>query len=530
MKRLFNFVLLVLLLLLAVATLRKWHDRQPDLFNFPSSVAGFFGQGDQSHHRPEKYTLADGPSINPGDVNVLAAMSRQRIALAKAVVPSVVSVITSRVLPAPAYENDPLFQFFHRGRVHGSPHGGTQHQLGSGVIVSKEGHIVTNDHVIDQMDDIAVELSDGRHLKATLIGADPDTDVAVLKIDGGAGITPLPFGDSEKVEVGETVMAVGNPYGYEESVTQGIISAKGRSGSETLSDLFQFDAVINPGNSGGPLINVRGELIGINEAIYSQSGGWQGVGFAIPSDTVRRTMDSILKNGRNVLGYLGVLPLPQDNALAQLGGTVEDEGALVYDVVAGSPADKASIQPGDLIQKFNHKAVHDFQDLRRCVSQVEIDASVPIELMRAGKAITVTARVGEKPPPDAQLAQVFRRQQREQPAPANPGPRAMLPGNSSSAEGTGLAKGVIVVGLTPQIVAKLNLPFAEQGVLVTRVMLDSPAANILAVGDVIEQIDREPVATVTDFLRLVRQAPADEPLSVSIVRDRTRNLAVISPE
>jgi serine protease Do len=521
MKRFLSFVFLVLLLLLAVDSLRQWHNRQPVVFSLPGPLAELFGQGDSGHRRPEKYTLAEGPRVNPNDVDVLAAMSRQRITLAKAVVPSVVSIISSKTVQVPSYMNDPLFQLFHRGRMHGPPSG----FIGSGVIVSKEGHIVTNNHVIDQMDDIEVELNDGRHKKATLIGANSDNDVAVLRIEAD-NLTPLPFGDSAKVEVGETVMAVGNPYGYEESVTQGIISAKGRSSSETLSDLFQIDAAINPGNSGGPLINVRGELIGLNEAIYSQSGGWQGVGFAIPSDTVRRTMDSILRTGRVIYGYLGVLASPRTDAMAELGPPADDQGALVYDVVAGSPADKAAILPGDIIQKFNHRDVRDFQDLRRAVSQVEIDATVPIELLRGGKPMTVTARVSEKPP-DTQLAQVFRPRQRA--APGNPGAPSIVPRSGGPGYGRGFASGLVVTELTPQTLRKLDLPANEQGVLVTRVSPDSPAADALQVGDVIEQIEQEPVAGLADFDKIVRQSPIEDPVTVSILRDRVRMMVAINP-
>lgn len=528
MKRFFSFMLFVLLLLLAVASLREWHNRQPDAFNLPSSIQDLFSSRESEHRRPEKYTLADGPRVDPKDVNVLAAMSRQRILLARAVIPSVVSIITSKTVQMPDYMNDPIFQFFHQGRMHRSPNGAVQHALGSGVIVTKEGHIVTNNHVIDQMDDIQVELSDGKRKKATLVGTDSDTDIAVLKIDADADVTPLPFGDSDKVEVGETVMAVGNPYGFEESVTQGIISAKGRPGSEMLSDLFQIDAAINPGNSGGPLINVEGELIGVNEAIYSQSGSWQGLGFAIPAATVRRTMDSILKNGRVISGYLGVLESPRANAAAQLGGSADEEGALVYDVVAGSPADKASIQPGDVIQKFNHRDVHDFQDLRRSVSQVDIDASVPIELMRGGKTMTVTARVGERPPPDAQVAQLLRKRQQPGPGASGGGP-ATPPATASSAEGSGLAAGVTVAELTPPTLRRLNLPRAQHGVLVTGIDENSPAAGVLQPGDVIEEINQESVTNLLDFSRLTRQAATDGPVVLSIVRDRARNLVVINP-
>jgi Do/DeqQ family serine protease len=328
-------------------------------------------------------------------VNVLAELSRQRTLLARAVVPSVVSITTSRSVQNDPLQ-DPVLQLFHQGVPRG-PGSSTQHSLGSGAIVSKEGHIVTNHHVIEGTDQIEVELSDGRRKQAILIGTDMATDIAVLKIEAD-DLVPLPFGDSDQVEVGETVMAIGNPFGYEESVTQGIISAKGRRGSENLSDLFQTDAAINPGNSGGPLVNVRGEMIGINEAILSQSGGWQGVGFSIPSATVRRTLDSILKTGRVLHGYLGIEQRPLTQQSAAQSGLPETKGVLVENVVIGSPADKANIRPGDVIQKFNNQPVADIIDLRHCVDQVDIAATAKIELLRAGKTVLVEAQIAERPP------------------------------------------------------------------------------------------------------------------------------------
>ena len=269
MKRFFSFLLLLMLLCVAVAALWVWKNPRYShgRFDLRRSLLSMVGRGRQQW-QPEKYTVAPGPYINPADVNVLAALSHQRVLLAKAVVPSVVSINTTRAARNNPQTDDPLFRFFHRNVP--MPRGGgsqTEVAQGSGAIVSKEGHIVTNNHVVEGMDAIEVELSDGRRFPATLVGADPDpgADIAVLKIDAD-DLQPLPFGNSDDVEVGETVMAVGNPYGLEESVTQGIISAKGRTASEstTPTALFQTDAAINPGNSGGPLVNVRGELIGIN--------------------------------------------------------------------------------------------------------------------------------------------------------------------------------------------------------------------------------------------------------------------------
>ena len=524
MKRFFNFLLFVSLLAIAVGSLQTWKDRRYGRNVGWTNPLLKLIHPDNAPRRPEKFTLAAGPSIDLKDVNVLAAMSRQRITLARAVVPSVVSIVTSRSVA----ESDYRYQFFH-GRSHGGqPRTATQ--LGSGAIVSKEGHIVTNNHVIEGMDEIAVKLSDGRERTARLIGTDLSTDVAVLKIDAD-NLAPLPFGDSDQVEVGETVMAVGNPYGWEESVTQGIISAKGRRGSENISDLFQIDAAITPGHSGGPLVNVRGELIGLNEAIYSRSGGWQGVGFAIPSATVSRVVDGILKTGRVIHSYLGIR------------GAVKDGPVLVASVMDGSPAAKAAIQPGDVIQKFNHKTINAFDDLQRDVAEVGVDSTVPVELLRNGKPLSVNARIAELPPQQAQLAQAQRvppglppghpplDSPEDEPSlpPGHPpiGPQGGGLGSTSPAD---LLDAVKVREVTPEDARRLNLPANTVGVQVTSVASDSAAADKLKPGDVIETVNQEGVGNLGNYARLMRAAPADQPLLMSVVRDRTRTLVVISPE
>ena len=528
MKRLFSFLLFVSLLAIAVGSLQTWKNRRYGRNSGWASPLLKLVHPDNAPHYPEKYTFASGPSIDLKDVNVLAAMSRERIGLARAVVPSVVSIVTSRNVESPEFQRDPFYQFFHGKQA--ERRGQIASQLGSGAIVSKEGHIVTNNHVIEGMDQIAVKLSDGRELTARLIGTDTDTDVAVLKVDTD-NITPIHFGDSASVEVGETVMAVGNPYGYEESVTQGIISAKGRRGTDNVSDLFQIDAAINPGNSGGPLVNVRGELIGINEAIFSRSGSWQGVGFAIPSSTVQRVVDGILKTGRVIHGYLGI-----ERALT------EGPGVLVNSVVTGSPADKAAILPGDVIQKFNHQPVNDFDDLRREVAEVNVDSTVPVEVIRAGKTLAVNARIAEKPA-SASLAQVPHSPAGLPPGhpalgggngsftlpPGHPpiGPGGVTPGATSPAD---LLDAVKVREVTTEDVKKLNLPANTAGVQVTSVDADSAAADRLLPGDVIETVNQENVGSLLNYAKLMRAAPADQPLVMSVVRNRSRTLVVISPE
>src|SRR5215831_9915302 len=260
---------------------------------------------------PEKYTFASEPAVNPKQVVSLEALSQERRALVKSVIPAVVAVKTSKKVVRQGYGSDP-FEFFFgnpRGQFRRSPRDEAlvQNSLGSGVIVTNEGHIITNTHVVDQVDEIEVQLSDGRTKKARLVGADEQLDLAVLKIDS-PGVKPLVLADSDTVQPGDSVLAIGNPFGLQETVTDGIISWKGQPNSTDLrGDLLQTNAAINPGNSGGPLINLRGEVVGINEQIVSSSGGSQGIGFAIPSNTVRTALESVLKNGRIIRGYLGIV-------------------------------------------------------------------------------------------------------------------------------------------------------------------------------------------------------------------------------
>ncbi len=517
MRRFFSFLLFVLLLCVAVGALWVW--KNPRYSNgrldVGRSLASIFrrGGGDR-HYQPEKYTVAEGPYIDPAAVNVLAALSQQRILLAKAVVPSVVSITTTRQARGPL-NDDPLFRFQHRNVPRA--HQGTEGAQGSGAIVSKEGHIVTNNHVIEGMDDIEVELSDGRRARARLIGTDPETDIAVLKIDEG-DLQPLPFGNSDAVEVGETVMAVGNPYGLEESVTQGIISAKGRTASEstTPTALFQTDAAINPGNSGGPLVNVRGELIGINVKIYTETGGWQGVGFAIPSATVRRSMDSILTTGRVVHGYLGIYNVPLTDRAARQRGVAGAKGVLVDRVQANSPAEKADIRAGDLIQKFNGKAVADIGDLRRGVEEAGVNATATVEFLRDGKPLSVQAQIAEKPPLSAQIPY----------APGSPG----SPGRNGAPTGDGTPLDGVQVGeLTPEAVAKRGLAEDTQGVVVETVDSGSPAADKLRPGDIIDRINQQAVASREDYDTLTHELVSGEPALLSVLRSRTRVLVVINP-
>jgi len=289
--------------------------------------------------------------------------------------------------------------FFRNRRIPQQPLERVQTALGSGVIVSKEGHILTNRHVIAQMEKIEVQLTDGRVEPAQLIGADEQTDIAVLKIEA-KNIEPLALGDSDQVRVGQMVFAIGNPFGLQETVTKGIVSAKGRHAvADSSVEFFQTDAAVNQGNSGGPLLNLRGEIIGINSAIYSTSddGAWLGISFAIPANVARRALDSLLKNGRIVRGYLGVNMSDITVEIARMMSLPDTSGALVIDVLSGSPAEKAGLQPGDVIKRFNGQPIADFRALRSRVAESDIGAKVELGVLRKGQEMTISAIVTETP-------------------------------------------------------------------------------------------------------------------------------------
>jgi S1-C subfamily serine protease len=250
--------------------------------------------------------------------------------------------------------------------------------LGSGVIVSKEGHILTNNHVVEDTDKIQVELSDGRMLPAELVGTDAETDIAVLKI-APEKIKALPIGNSDEVKVGQLVFAIGNPLGLQESVTRGIISAKSRVVDDSSLEYFQTDAAINQGNSGGPLVNLHGEIIGINTRIASQSGGSQGLGFAIPSNVARRSLDEILKHGRVLHSYLGVVIRPLPPETAAQAGVKDSGGAQVTQVLPSSPAEKAGLSAGDIVTKMNGREVTGIRDLHNRIAEMQAGAKIDLD-------------------------------------------------------------------------------------------------------------------------------------------------------
>jgi Do/DeqQ family serine protease len=337
-------------------------------------------------HTDAGYTPAAAPAVEAKEVELLSAMDAQYTKLVESVVPAVVSVNTSRrVLYV-----DP-FDFFQRGRV------AEQSSLGSGVIVSAEGYILTNHHVIAGMQQIQVQLTDGRDFPATVVGSDPAVDIAVLRINA-PGLKPLPLGNSDEVRVGQTVVAVGNPFGLQETVTRGIVSAKGRALRDSGVEYFQTDAAINPGNSGGPLLDVHGQIIGINSDIIPKAGGgWGGISFAIPANVARRSLESILKGGRNIRGYLGVNMMSLTRALAEQFGAHDLQGALITDVIPGSPAALAGVQPGDIVRTFNGAPIANANALLDRIAKAAVGTKVQLGIARNGREGTVTAEIQEMP-------------------------------------------------------------------------------------------------------------------------------------
>src|SRR5213083_42893 len=402
MKNLAKFLLFVLLVSAGISFLYHYR-REHGTLNLPSAT------------KPEKYTLATSPNVDPKQVASLEALNRERRTLVTSVIPSVVAVKTSKKIAARRqYGLDPFEFFFRNPRQFRNPNeeAMVQNSLGSGVIVTNEGHIITNSHVVDQVDEIEVQLSDGRTKKARLVGSDSQVDLAVLKIDE-PGVKPLKLGDSDAVQAGDMVLAIGNPFGFEETVTEGIISSKGRPNRvDGFGDFLQTDAAINPGNSGGPLINLSGEVIGINTALISRTGGSQGIGFAIPSTTVKVALESLLKRGRIIRGYLGIQAQVNPQNLAS-----NDDGVVVGDVLPGSPAADAHLQKGDVIRKFNGRDVKNFPELRSLVSQAELNKKIDLEVIRDGKPLKVSAELREQPP-DYQTARAIPRP--GQPNPSNP--------------------------------------------------------------------------------------------------------------
>jgi serine protease Do len=370
--------------------------------------------------------------------------------------------------------------------------------LGSGVIISKDGYIVTNNHVVENADTINVRLTNFEEYDAKIIGRDPKSDLALLKIAPKNGLPVTAFGDSDKLRVGDWVMAIGNPFGFEQTVTAGIVSGKGRSlGSGPYENFIQTDASINPGNSGGPLFNLKGEMVGINSAIYSRSGGNIGIGFAIPANMAKNVVSQLKEHGSVVRGWLGVMIQPVTPELAAQFKMERPIGALVGEVSSGSPADKAGIKPGDVIVEFNGKEISQVSMLPNLVADTPVGSKAEVTLFRKGalkKLPIIIAKLNE-----------------EQAA------------ASESTESLNKRLGLGVQDLTPEIAAALGIT-DKHGVLITAVEPDSPAAEAgLRKGDLILEFNQRPVRDTKSFLNEIKGIKAKSTVSFFVKREgRTR--------
>jgi serine protease Do len=388
---------------------------------------------------------------------------------------------------------DPMFRQFFGGRMpeaRQEPMNG----LGSGVIISSDGYVVTNNHVVDGADTVTVALADGRELPAKVVGRDPLTDIAVVKIEA-KDLPAITFADSSKILTGDRVLAIGNPFGIGETVTSGIVSATGRrvgilNDVHGYEDFIQTDAAINPGNSGGALVDVDGRLIGINTAILSRSGGFQGVGLAVPSNMVGQVADSLVKSGRVVRGFLGVHIQNITPALVESFNLKTRNGALVAEVTPDSPAARAGIKEGDVIIRINGLPVTDSNSLSLTVSGEAPGTKVSFDILRDGKEVKVDATTGERPGTPR-------------------GPNDALAANDDQ----GVLNGVAVDDLNSDTRQQFNLPPRIRGALITNVDPESAAARAgISAGDIILEINRQPVESAQDAVKLSEKAESKKTL------------------
>jgi serine protease Do len=449
---------------------------------------------------------------------ILQGLQDAFVQVAQAAKPSVVNIATTqRPVPSegrrgqqqvPPSFRGPFREFFGEDfmeRFFGEGQPRERHSLGSGVIVDKRGYILTNNHVIEQADEIEVRLSDKRKLKASVVGKDPKTDLAVIKVEASEDLPVARLGDSEKIRIAEWVMAIGNPFGLTQTVTVGVVSAVGRSdvGITIYEDFIQTDASINPGNSGGPLVNMAGEVIGINTAIVASG---QGIGFSIPINMAREITDRLIAQGRVVRGWLGIGIQDLTEELATQFGVKPEEGVLVGNVMKDGPADRAGMKTGDVIQEFNGVKITNVRQLQREVAQAPINIEARVRILRERQPSTLSVLLGEQP-----------------------AETAATPPGAAPAETAGRF-GFSVQELTAELREQLGLQ-KTGGVVVSGVEEGGPAGRAgMRAGDVITQVNREPIKSLQDFTRLLGQVRRGGNLLLLVQRDGSSRFVVLSPK
>jgi serine protease Do len=455
---------------------------------------------------PESAESAPPPTKPPP----VADFRRQFVEVAKTIRPAVVTVTSTSTVDTSEqgspFEGSP-FEFFFRGAPRGKQH---RQGMGSGVIVDPRGYILTNNHVVADADEIKVVLQNDHELTAEVVGADPKTDVAVIKVKldertKAAGLKVAQFGNSDQLEVGEWVMAVGAPFGLTQTVSAGIVSAVGRGnvGIADYEDFIQTDAAINPGNSGGPLVNLDGKLIGINTAIASQTGGNNGVGFAIPINMAKTVMDQLIKHGEVVRGYLGVYIAPLSDELAQSFGYKEQGGVLVQDVSPEGPAAKAGLKPGDILVERDGKPIHDVATFRNGISETNPGTPVTLGVWREGKRLNLNAKLEELP---------------------NDGKAKKGKPHAGSSE-----RGLGLMDPNEELRQRFELGNAR-GALVSGVKPDSAAARAgLQPGDLISQVGSTQVKNANEAQHAISAADPSKPLRLRIVREGHGLFVILPP-
>ena len=397
---------------------------------------------------------------------------------------------------------DDFYERFFGGQLSQPEKDFTQRSLGSGFIISEEGYIITNNHVIEGVDEITVRLSDKEEYDATIVGKDAKTDIALIKIDPPNGLPMVKLGDSDPLKVGEWVMAIGNPFGLSQTVTVGIVSAKSRKiGAGPYENFIQTDAAINQGNSGGPLFNTRGEVVGVNTAIFSTTGGNIGIGFATPINLAKSVVEQLKENGRVVRGWLGVIVQTVTPELADTFGLEEKSGALVADIDGEGPAAKSGIEKGDIILNFDGKEIKQMDELPLIVAQTPVGKQVDVKLLRNGKKITKRVTLGELKDETV----------------------ASLPDEKSGGD-----IGMEVSELTSELMQQCRI-VEGKGVVVTFIDTDSPAARAgIRECDVIIEINREPVAGLNEYNTAIQEARRSDRILILLRRGRSTQFVVVA--